>query len=56
MKPIFNQYKESKYAKLGHINEKILIKNILKEASNIKNLLRYKILEIYNVGLVMNKK
>ena len=56
LKPINSQRSESKYMKLGHNNEKVLINNLLKDRDLIHALLGFDLHEIYEVGIVMNKK
>ena len=55
LKPINSQRSESKYMKLDHNNEKVLINNLLKDRDLIHALLGFDLHEIYEVGIVMNK-
>ena len=47
---------ESKHTKLGHNNEKALVKKLLKDRNLILNLLGFYLHGIYEVHIVMNKK
>ena len=42
--------------KLGHNNEKALVKNLLKDKNLIHNFLVFDLHEIYEVGIIINKK
>ena len=42
--------------KLGRNNEKALVNNLLKDKHLIHNLLGFDLYEIYDIGIVMNKK
>ena len=56
LKPLNSQKNETNHTKLWHINEKVLLKNQLKDRNMIHNLLDFNLHEIYDVGIVMNEK
>ena len=55
-KPLNSHKNETKHTKLGHNNEKLLVKNLLKDRHFIHNFLGFDLYEIYDVGIAMNKK
>ena len=55
LKPISNERAESKHTKLGHTNEKKLVKNFMKDADSLNELFGFIVFSMCEVGTVMSK-